>query len=133
MKPTFALDFRDGAVAVLHRTARGWMAVGQTTFDSPDMEEALSFLRSTALGLSPGGVATKLIIPNDQILYASVHAPGPDAAKRRKQIAAALVGRTPYDVADLVFDWWGKGDEVNVAVIARETLAEAEGFAHLHR
>lgn len=133
MKPAFALDFRDGSVALLHRTARGWMAVGQTSFDSPDMEEALGYLRSTALGLSPGGVATKLIIPNDQILYTTVHAPGPDAAKRRRQIAAALEGRTPYPVADLVYDWWGKGDEVNVAVIARETLAEAEGFAHAHR
>lgn len=118
---------------MLHRTARGWMPVGQTSFGSPDMDEALSYLRSTALGLSPGGVASKLIIPNDQILYISVHAPGPDAAKRRKQIAVALEGRTPYAVADLVFDWWGKGDEVNVAVIARETLDEAEGFAHAHR
>ncbi len=133
MKPSFALDFRDGAVALLHRTSRGWMTVGQTSFDSADLDEALSFLRSTALGLSPGRVSTKLIIPNDQIKYLSIHAPGPDAAKRRKQIAAALVGRTPYDVADLVFDWWGKGDEVNVAVIARETLAEAEAFAHAHR
>ncbi len=133
MKPAFALDFRDGAVAVLHRTARGWIVVGQTSFDSPDMEEALSFLRSTALGLSPGGVATKLIIPNDQIKYLSIRAPGPDAAKRRRQIATALEGRTPYAVADLVFDWWGKGEEVTVAVIARETLAEAEGFAHAHR
>ena len=133
MKPAFALDFRDGAVAVLHRTARGWIVVGQTSFDSPDMEEALAFLRSTALGLSPGGVATKLIIPNDQIKYLTIRAPGPDAAKRRRQIATALEGRTPYAVSDLVFDWWGKGDEVTVAVIARETLAEAEGFAHAHR
>ncbi len=133
MKPSFALDFRDGSVAVLHRTARGWMPVGQTSFGSPDMDEALSYLRSTALGLSPGGVASKLIIPNDQILYISVNAPGPDDAKRREQIAVALEGRTPYAVADLVFDWWGKGDEVNVAVIARETLDEAEGFAHTHR
>jgi type IV pilus biogenesis protein PilP len=133
MKPSFALDFRDNAVALLHRTARGWMSVGQTTFDSPNLEEALSFLRSTAMGLSPGGVATKLIIPNDQVLYISVHAPGPDAAKRRKQIAVALKGQTPYEVEDLIFDWWGKGDEVNVAVIAKETLAEAESFAHAHR
>jgi type IV pilus biogenesis protein PilP len=133
MKPLFALDFRDGAVALLHRTARGWMSVGQTSFESPDLDETLSFLRSTAMSLSPGGVATKLVIPNDQILYTSVKAPGPDAAKRRKQIAAALEGRTPYPVADLVFDWWGKGDEVNVAVISKETLAEAENFAQAHR
>ena len=133
MKPAFALDFRDGAVALLHRTARGWMSVGQTAFDSPDFDEALAFLRSTALGLAPGGLSTKLIIPNDQILFTTVDAPGPDAAKRRKQIAAALEGRTPYDVADLVFDWWGKGATVEVAAVARETLAEAEAFASQHR
>ena len=31
------------------------------------------------------------------------------------QIAAALEGRTPYDVADLVFDWRGAGTEVKTA------------------
>lgn len=133
MKPSFALDFRGDAIALLHRTSRGWTEVGRTDFSRPDMEEALSFLRSTALELSPGGISTKLIIPNEQILYLTLRAPGPDAARRRKQIAAALEGRTPYAVADLVFDWSGKGDEVNVAVIARQTLAEAEGFAHSHR
>ncbi|MGQ0610696.1 MAG: hypothetical protein ACT4N9_06295 [Paracoccaceae bacterium] len=133
MKPSFALDFRGDAIALLHRTSRGWTEVGRTDFARPDMEEALSFLRATALELSPGGVSTKLIIPNEQILYITLRAPGPDAARRRKQIAAALEGRTPYAVADLVFDWSGKGDEVQVAVIARQTLAEAEGFAHSHR
>ncbi len=133
MKPSFALDFRGDAIALLHRTSRGWTEVGRTDFSRPDMEEALSFLRSTALELSPGGVSTKLIIPNEQILYLTLRAPGPDAARRRKQIAAALEGRTPYAVSELVFDWSGKGDEVKVAVIARQTLAEAEGFAHAHR
>lgn len=133
MKPSFALDFRGDAIALLHRTSRGWTEVGRTDFARPDMEEALSFLRATALELSAGGISTKLIIPNEQILYIALRAPGPDAARRRKQIAAALEGRTPYAVADLVFDWSGKGDEVQVAVIARQTLAEAEGFAHAHR
>lgn len=133
MKPTFALDFRDGAIALLHRTSRGWLQVGGTSFDAPDLAEALGYLRSTALGLSPRGISTKLVIPNDQILYTQVHAPGPDAAKRKKQIKAALAGLTPYAVDDLVFDWWGSGPEVQVAVIARETLAEAEAFAAEHR
>ena len=133
MKPSFALDFRDGAIALLHRTSRGWQQVGVTSFDAADLTEALSYLRSTALGLSPRGLSTKLVIPNEQILYTQVHAPGPDAAKRRKQIRAGLVGLTPYKVDDLVYDWWGSGPEVHVAVVARETLAEAEAFAVDHR
>ena len=59
--------------------------------------------------------------------------PAPMLAKRRKQIRAALEGLTPYEVDDLVFDWWGNGPEVQVAVVARETLAEAEAFAAEHR
>ena len=133
MKPTFALDFRDDSIVLLHRTARGWLQVGETAIDAPDLTEALGYMRSTALGLSPRGISTKLVIPNGQILYATLHAPGPDATRRRKQIKAALIGLTPYPVEDLVFDWTGTGSEVQVAVIARETLAEAEAFAIEHR
>ena len=133
MKPTFALDFRDDSIALLHRTARGWLQVGETAIDAPDLTEALGYMRSTALGLSPRGISTKLVIPNGQILYTTLHAPGPDATRRRKQIKTALVGLTPYPVDDLVFDWTGTGSEVQVAVIARETLAEAESFAIEHR
>ena len=133
MKPSFALDFRDGAIALLHRTSRGWQQVGVTALDAADLTEALSYLRSTALGLSPRGLATKLVIPNEQILYTQVYAPGPEVAKRRRQIKAALEGLTPYKTDDLVFDWWGRGPEVHVAVVARETLAEAEAFAAEHR
>ncbi|MBE0554715.1 MAG: translation initiation factor 2, partial [Rhodobacteraceae bacterium] len=133
MKPAFALDFRDNAISLLHRTGSGWHQVGSVALDEPDLPGALSYLRATALGLSPRGISTKLVIPNDQILYTTVSAPGPDEAARQAQIATALEGRTPYDVADLVFDWTGKGDEVQVAVIARETLAEAEAFAAEHR
>lgn len=133
MKPSFALDFRDGAIALLHRTSRGWQLVGSTSIEAPDLTEALAYMRSTALGLSPRGLSTKLILPSDQVLLTSVHAPGPDAARRRKQIKAALEGLTPYSVDDLAFDWSGSGSEVRVAIVARETLAEAEAFATEHR
>ena len=133
MKPSFALDFRDGLIALLHRTSRGWQQVGASPLDAPDLSEALSYLRSTALGLSPRGISTKLVLPNDQILYTRVHAPGPDAARRKRQIKAALEGLTPYPVDDLAYDWWGTGPEIHVAVIAKETLAEAEAFAAEHR
>lgn len=133
MKPAFALDFRDNAIALLHRTGNGWHQVGSVPIDEPDLPAALSYLRATALGLSPRGIATKLVIPNDQILYTTVSAPAKEPEARAAQIRAALAGRTPYEVDDLVFDWSGRGDEVQVAVIARETLSEAEGFATEHR
>lgn len=133
MKPAFALDFRDDTVSLLHRSGEGWQPVGAVPLDTPDLSEALTYLRSTALGLSPKGIATKLIIPNEQVLYTWVHAPGATAEGRHAQIVSALEGRTPYDVADLAFDYSGDGPDILVAVIAKETLAEAEAFAAEHR
>ena len=133
MKPSFALNITDSSIGLLHRTARGWLQVGETAFDTADLAEALGYLRGSALGLSPGGLTTKLVLPNSQIKYLELDAPGPDDANRRTQIRAALVGRTPYNVEDLVFDWSGTGAKVKVAVLARETLDEAEAFATEHR
>ncbi len=133
MKPTFALDLSRDSIALLHRTPKGWLPIGDVAFDAPDMAEVLEYLRKTALGLSPMGMACKIILPNSQILYTEVEAPGPSRNDKRRQIALALEGRTPYAVKDLVFDWSGKGATVKVAVIARETLAEAEKFVVEHR
>ena len=129
MKPNFALHFTDDSIALLHRTRRGWVEIGTTPFAVDDLPVALAALREKAEALEPAGISTKLVIPNSQIKYLEISAPGPDAAKRRAQIATGLEGQTPYDVADLVWDHWGKGPVVQVAVLARETLDEAEGFA----
>lgn len=133
MKPNFALLFTDDAVVLMHRAKRGWLEVGRTPFDAEDLAAAMAFMRSTALGLAPTGVTTKLVIPNSQIKYLTIAAPGPDAITREGQIAEALEGVTPYPVDDLAFDWSGEGELVQVAVVARETLIEAESFAVEHR
>ncbi|MBI1219130.1 MAG: hypothetical protein GC186_11335 [Rhodobacteraceae bacterium] len=133
MKPSFALNLSHEGIGLLHRTIRGWSVVGEVALDAHDLGGAMSYLRSTALGLEARGITTKLILPASQVLYTTVTAPGPSAAKRRVQIAAALEGQTPYAVADLVFDWCGTGSTVQVAVVARETLDEAEHFATEHR
>lgn len=133
MKPKFALDLTSDKIGLLHRAPKGWLAIGEVAFDAPDLTEALDYLRKTALGLSPTGIATKIVIPNGQILYTEINAPGPSREEKRKQIMAGLEGRTPYAVEDLVFDWSGKGASVKVAVVARETLDEAEAFATEHR
>jgi len=133
MKPTFALDLSRDVIALLHRTSKGWYSVGEVGFDAPDLGDALDYLRKTALGLSPMGMATKIVLPASQILYIEVRAPGKSDADKRRQIAAALEGRTPYAIEDLVFDWSGSGPTVQVAVVARETLEEAEAFAVQNR
>ncbi len=133
MKPTFALDLTRDTIALLHRNPKGWLSIGEVAFDAPDLDEALDYLRKTALGLSPMGMACKIVLPDAQVLYTEIEAPGPSRNDKRRQIAAALEGRTPYPVDDLVFDWSGKGATVKVAVVARETLAEAEAFAVAHR
>ena len=58
MKPNFALNITDTALSLLLRTSRGWLEVGEVAFDDPDLEEALGYLRASALGLSPHGITT---------------------------------------------------------------------------
>ncbi|HMO08255.1 MAG TPA: hypothetical protein PKD10_11500, partial [Paracoccaceae bacterium] len=133
MKPNFALTLSFETIALLRRTSRGWMMVDEVATDSADLTDALSYMRASALGLSPQGVATKLVLPASEVLFTEVVAPGPDPAARRAQVAAALEGMTPYAVSDLVYDIAGDGPRVQVAVAARETLDQAEAFAVQHR
>ncbi len=129
MKPNFALDLSHEGINLLHRAKGGWSLVGSVALDDPDMAARLEDLRRKAAMLESGGFTTKLIIPNSQILYATVDAPGPDDIAREVQIRNALDGMTPYAVGDLVFDWRAEGDKARVAVLARETMDEAEAFA----
>jgi len=129
MKPSFALNLSHDGISLFHRSSAGWFSAGFVSLEEDDFAGAMAHLRQTALGLSARGITSKLVIPDSQILYLMIEAPGPDAARRRSQIAAALEGRTPYAVNDLVFDWSGTGHSVQVAVVARETLIEAEDFA----
>ncbi len=133
MKPDFALDFRDNQIALLHRQEASWAIIGRVAVDDPDLDAALAYLRATALGLSPRGISTKLILPNEAILYTTLTDLPYDPGKRAAQIASDLTGRTPYAVEDLVWDWADNGASADVAVIARETLNEAESFANSHR
>ncbi len=134
MKPNFALNLSPDGIVLLHRSPRGaWTEVGGIGLDDTKLGENLSFLRSTAVGLEGKGFGTKLIIPESQILYRIVDAPGPYLDERLTQIRTALEGQTPYDVADLAFDWREINGGVQIAVVAKETLDEAEGFAIDHR
>lgn len=133
MKPNFALNLSHEGISLLHRATTGWLQVGDVSLDDPNLTAQLKLLRSTAADLENGGLTTKLVIPNSQILYTEIDAPGPDTAARIAQIRDGLVGMTPYDVSDLVFDWRSNGTTAKVAVVARDTLREAEGFATEYR
>lgn len=132
MKPTFALNLSHDGIGLYRREGSGWTLLGETALEAPDLSTALDALRRRAEAAAPQGVRSKLIIPASQILYTEIEAPGPGTAQRRRQIAAALEGMTPYPVEELAFDWSGHGEVVQVAVVARETLAEAEAFAETY-
>lgn len=133
MKPNFALNLSHEGISLLHRSGSGWTRVGDVALDDRDLTEQLQVLRRTAADLENGGLTSKLVIPNSQILYTDIVAPGPDTAARITQIRDGLVGLTPYDVNELVFDWRMDGDRAHVAVVARDTLQEAENFAVEYR
>ncbi|MEL7114917.1 MAG: hypothetical protein AAGP08_04885 [Pseudomonadota bacterium] len=133
MKPNFALNLSHEGISLLHRAGSGWAHVGDVALDAADLTGQLTELRRAAAELDASDLTCKLVIPNSQILYTEVDAPGPSEAKRTNQIRAGLEGLTPYDVEELVFDWRPIGpktsDRVQVAVVAQETLREAEAFA----
>ena len=130
MTPRFSLTLSPEGIGLLHRTKTGWSEVGKVALDDPDLSRALKMLRATASGLEGGGVLSELVLPESQILYTRLTLEGPPG---EDSIRRALEGLTPYAVEELVFDWEPDGDSVQVAVVARETLDEAEGFAVEHR
>ena len=133
MKPNFALSLSLDGIRLLHRAASGWRAVGDVDLDAVSLASELAVLRRTAASLEPGGVRTKLVIPNSQIRYLTIETPDMPVEARRKAAEAALDGATPYSVADLAFDISVDGDRTHVAAVALETLDEAESFACEHR
>lgn len=132
MKPEFALDLSQEAIVLLHRQKRGWRAMGAARLDDARLKASLTAMRANALAESPDGLTTKLILPDSQILYTSVSCASRDERARRAAIERALDGMTPYAIDELAFDYEGEGDVLHVAVVARETLDEAEGFAAAH-
>jgi hypothetical protein len=131
MKPNFALTLSFDGIGLLHRIPGGWHMVGDVALDAADLAGELALLRRKAVALDSAGLRSKLVIPNEQIRYLKRPAPakGSDIGTH---VARMLDGATPYAVADLRFDWIVVGSDLHIAAVARETLAEAEGFAAEH-
>lgn len=133
MKPNFALSLALDGIRLLHRTTAGWHVVGEVDVDSKSLASELAVLRRTATSLEPGGVRSKLVIPNSQIRYLTIETPELEPAARHAAARRALDGATPYAVQDLVFDISPDGEKTHIAAVARDTLEEAEAFATEHR
>jgi len=129
MTPNFTLSLSFEGIRLLQRVPDGWHLIGEVPLDAPDLGSALADLRKTALELSPDGLHTKLLIPNEQIKYTAI-----DSTRTElDDIHAALDGATPYAIADLAIDFDRAGGRTHIAAVARETLIEAEGFATEHK
>lgn len=128
MKPNFALKLSNDGIELLHRTVGGWSPVGAFLFQSGDVGEGCAKLVAEAERIEPG-FRTKLVMPGDEVRYASVVAPGPTDEARRYQIEAEIERLTPYRIDELAYDWSVEDDLALVAICARETLIEAETFA----
>lgn len=134
MKPNFALSFSHDAISLLMRAKGGWRSVGEAALDDPDLADRLRILRASAVEMSGSQFATKLVIPNSQLLYRDILAPGDTPGARRVAIRQALEGATPYPLDELAFDWSDAGNGMaKVVVVAHVTLEEAENFAVEHR
>lgn len=129
MKPNFALSLSFDGIRLLYRGADGWHQLGHVELDHPDIDAALVDLRTRAQALNMGEVATKVLIPNDQIKYLAL-----DTTRTNdRDVREALDGATPYDVDELVYDFVHGGGRTYIAAVARETLDEAEAFAASHK
>lgn len=132
MKANFALSLSYEGIRLLRRATDGWTAVGEVDLGVENLASELASLRASALDHEPGGIRSKLIIPEDQIKYLSIETGDVSEIDRRIAARKALDGATPYAVEDLSFDVAADGSTTHVAAVARETLNEAEGFAVQH-
>lgn len=125
MTTNFALSLSFDGIQLLQRADDGWLLVGKTDLDVPDLGAALTAMREDAMLLAPDGLRTKLLIPNEQIKYVTLET----AQTSLQDVQNALEGTTPYAIDDLVIDFDRNGGRTFIAAVARETLDEAEAFA----
>lgn len=126
-----ALFLSSDGIALAHRQKAGhWAMIGETAFDVPDLNVPLAALRAQAVEREGDDFEALLVLPDDQILYTSLTVPTGDDELTAFRIEDGLEGLTPYSVTELEYAWEElEQDRVKIAVVARETLDEASGFA----
>ena len=130
MKPRYALSLSHEGITLLRSSAGGgWRRLDQVAPDTPDLQQALVGLGDLIQADTPAERFLKLILPNEHIRYLTVETGDCEHDIRMDLVRHALVGATPYDVADLVYDISADGPVTHAAAVARDTLEEAESFA----
>ena len=128
----FSIAFSKSIASMFHHPTVGVkVLVGKIDMEHEQSDLHWTMLRRKAFSLSGGLLKTKIVIPDGLVYYSKCYAPGPTSKERAVQIRQGLIGRTGYNenVSELVFDWFGDGDTVQVAVVGKETLREAVDFA----
>ncbi len=129
MKPNFALSLSFEGIRLLWRDNQAWKLIDHVGLDAQSLIGELAALRGKAQVFETGDVTCKIVLPNDQIKFTKLDVANAD----ENTVRAALEGATPYALDELVFDWVSQNGTTYIAAVARETLAEAEGFATEHR
>lgn len=135
MKPGFALVLSREGIGLLQRAEDGWLAVDEVDLDDPAFNDKLADMRHFATHLAAtddGSFSTKIIIPNSEILYEDVLISSYITGDYEASVRTALDGRTPYALDELAYDFVVTDGLAQVAVVARDTLSEAEDFALEH-
>lgn len=144
----FALDLDHHAIALLRRTPEGWEPVGEARLNDPDLGARLGELREAGERLAGGPLRCDLVVPESQVLrteldprelggaglnaglgVTGLRLPGLGAEDWAQAIGATVSERTGAPASDLAIDWRERDGALHVAVIARETLKEADAFA----
>ena len=128
MTPNFALLLSVEGIVLLHRVQDGWHRAGHVPLDATDLNAEMTALRDIAGDLAPDNVHTKLVLPNDQIRYLTIET----ARTSLDDIHAAISAATPLALDEMVVDFDRSGGRTHIAAVAKQTLLEAETFAHEH-
>ena len=71
MKPDFALSLSFEGIGLLVREGAGWRLLGDVALDADDLAGALADLRG-GVGASTDAIRCKIVLPNDQLRYATL-------------------------------------------------------------
>lgn len=132
MKYDFALDFTPEGVRLLQGSGDDTIVFGSVDFDDPHFDTRVEDLRKEAEEVHGGPFATALLLPHSEVLFHTMKVEEGTEIKE-DSVRSELEGMTPYAIGDLAYDWKSLSKtQVEIAAVARETLAEADGFAAQH-
>ena len=131
MKPKARLVPLFDGLSLLQRSGAFWTILGQVDLADPHFDQRMSELREHALDVSPHSDIVKLVIPKEQVKFMTLPMSSAFDDENIDIVIREEVERnTPYDLYDVAIDWVATKDTIFIAVVARETLHEAEEFAY---